>query len=156
MGGDQRLPWLILLTRQFLIKLIMFVKGGSKREKRRWGGEGDGGLALEKEGERQGRSGTRARGFLGGRRGTSGRLGGITPVPVCLCSPQKGAGVKTLPSELTPLLGCWQRPPWPVSCQNPWLPRREAGPSFHSPPLTKPPSDPISCGSTRTILNLHG
>lgn len=28
MGGDQRFPWLILLTRQFLIELITPLKGG--------------------------------------------------------------------------------------------------------------------------------
>lgn len=37
MGGDKRFPWLILLRRQFLIKLIMPLRGGSKRGKRRWG-----------------------------------------------------------------------------------------------------------------------
>lgn len=50
MGGDKRFPWLILLGRQFLIKLIMPLKG------RRMGEEEVGEsamerLALEKEGE---------------------------------------------------------------------------------------------------------
>lgn len=64
-------------------------------------GEGAVGQALEKEGERQGRCGTRAHGFQGSRRVTSRHLGGIAPVPGRLCSPQKGPVVKTVPwSEL--------------------------------------------------------
>lgn len=51
MGGDKKFPWLILLRRQFLIKLISRWKEGAG------GGEEVGesameGLALEKEGDR--------------------------------------------------------------------------------------------------------
>lgn len=94
MGGDKRFPWLILLTRQFLIKLIMFVKGGSKRGEEEVG-EGDEGLATEEEGERQGKCGTRARGFQGSRCVT-GRCLQVKHVCPSASAPRR-AGVKTLP-----------------------------------------------------------
>lgn len=75
-------------------------------------------------------------------------------MPGRLCSPQKGAAVKTVPwSELPAgLLGA---PSLPCQLSEPSGTRKEAGPSFHPPPFTKPPSDPISHGSTRTIPRLH-
>lgn len=82
-------------------------------------GEGGGGLALEKEGERLGRCGTRARGFQGVSQETSRRLGGIVPALVCLCSLQKGGRGKNSPLGANSLLSGGEHPPCPVQLSEP-------------------------------------
>lgn len=81
MGGDQRFPWLILLRRQFLIKLITPLKGGVL------GGEGVG------QGARRvsSREGRRPR-FQGRRRVKEGDLCPGDPALL-----ERGSAVRALP-----------------------------------------------------------
>lgn len=162
MGGDKRFPWLILLRRQFLIKLIMSLKGGSKGV----GGRGDGGQCHGGVGPEEGRR-------LGGggvvmgvvvvlwqhslqvpkMQALDGQASeGTGLVPVCLCSPGMEVSGKNFLGANS-LLGCWEHPPCPVSCLSPQVPSREAGPSTLS--STKSPSYPFSYGSKRITPSLH-
>lgn len=108
MGGDRRFPWLILLTRQFLIKLIMLLKGRSERGQGRWG-ERSGALALEKEAERLLRP--QSCSLQGRRLGLAGVWSSRVPV-LSLPLPKGGPGgsspYSSLPAALlaTPSLPC--------------------------------------------------
>lgn len=108
MGGDRRFLWLILLTRQFLIKLIMLLKGGSERGQGRWG-ERSGALALEKEAERLLRP--QSCSLQGRRLGLAGIWSSRVPV-LSLPLPKGGPGgsspYSSLPAALlgTPSLPC--------------------------------------------------
>lgn len=109
MGGDESFPWLILLRRQFLIKLIMPLRGGSKRE----AGVGERaleGLALEKGGDGWELWSQSLR-----FQGAACDWQGLKEWDLaCLCPPHGEASGESSPKASSPP-GCREHPPGPVS-----------------------------------------